>query len=423
MGIFAAEVKKRTSEEDILTSRVFGTLEILDRRQFLIPILEQCKVRIGEEINPNQLVFSYWPTIGETIPDVTIKDKSILILVESKLGAPLDDGQLVKEYENGLKEQKNLWLITVSSDYSEPTEVLDKAKNTLIQKGITEPRIHWINWQEIYTLLHKNAKIGNDTEQKLVNDLLSLLKTKGLSVFAQFEREQLNIVSEYWPEIVNFIQECSAFFGTLFSRLHKMDITPLDDLRSGWRSSKLKYSAYWLPRWIAVRAWDNKWNVGDGSQCLIILISLSPFELVAGYHVNFWKNVKLPIMLAEAANKCALFEKLRTLNNCSVSCYDWDFRLIYRVAEHKLNEETFGLTTLQNAVNLNLIIGRVFNQDEMISPKLVDEVVGCLEKIRNIVNENNIYFSRKIIEDFIPSKEIETVEAERIPEEGELAEE
>ena len=60
MGIFEAEVRRHTGEEDMLTSRVFGTLEILDRSKFVMPILEHCGVELGEEIDPGRFTFSYW---------------------------------------------------------------------------------------------------------------------------------------------------------------------------------------------------------------------------------------------------------------------------------------------------------------------------------------------------------------------------
>ena len=40
MGIFTSEVRGHIGDEDMLTSRIFGTLEILDRSKFLVPVLE-----------------------------------------------------------------------------------------------------------------------------------------------------------------------------------------------------------------------------------------------------------------------------------------------------------------------------------------------------------------------------------------------
>ena len=66
MGIFEAEVRRHTGEEDILTSRVFGTLEILDQAKFLIPILEQCGVKLAQETAPESFAFRYWK---EVVPE------------------------------------------------------------------------------------------------------------------------------------------------------------------------------------------------------------------------------------------------------------------------------------------------------------------------------------------------------------------
>ena len=45
-----------------------------------------------------------------------IKDKSILISIENKLGAKVGAEQLVDEYEDGMKLHKNFWLVAVTAD-------------------------------------------------------------------------------------------------------------------------------------------------------------------------------------------------------------------------------------------------------------------------------------------------------------------
>ncbi|MQY55604.1 MAG: hypothetical protein GH156_03415, partial [Dehalococcoidia bacterium] len=162
MGIFEAISRGHTGEEDMLSSSVFGILEILDRSKFLAPVLEHCGIALGEEMDPGRLSFSFWESTGKRTPDVILKDKSILISVESKLGEQVDSQQLVDEYEDGMKLHKNFWLVAVTADYVKPTEI-EKAKSVLRGREYKDPRVKWVNWQQIYSLLRRNAKNGNET--------------------------------------------------------------------------------------------------------------------------------------------------------------------------------------------------------------------------------------------------------------------
>jgi hypothetical protein len=425
MGIFEAQARKYTGEEDMLTSSVFGTLEIIDRSKFLAPILGQCGVELGEETDPGRFTFSYWETIGERTPDVVLKDKPILISIECKLNAPLDFRQLVDEYKDGVEAHKNFWLIAVTSDYVEPTEILQKAKDALIRDGYKEPRIQWLNWQQIHTFLRKNARIGNETEEKLIGNLLSLLKAKGLSVFIAFEKAQLSSVATLWPKVINFLEEYSAFLGTLSSRLHRKNITCIEKgyirevVQTGYKAMGLQDSTHWLPRSIAMRAWDNDWKEKEDSQGFLIFFRFSPLELEVGYRLGFWKQNLKP-MFIETAQSCALAEKLHPLN-CSVSYYGQDYEMLKnRVAGDSLSEEAFSLEALRNVGFV--IIGRAFNHAEMASLKLLDEVEECLVRIRDIINENDLYLTEEAITKHFASREaIEPVESQ--PSEQESAEE
>ena len=408
MGIFEAEVRRHTGEEDILTSRVFGALEILEKSKFLAPILEHCGVDMGE-IDIHHLAFSYWESIGKRTPDVILRDKSILMSIENKLGSSVDTWQLVEEYEDGMKLHGNFWLIATTAHYVEPSQV-EEAKSMLSKKGYKDPRIKWVNWQQIYAILRTNAESGNETEQKLIGDLLSLLKAKGLSVFTGFEKAQLSSVAALWPKAVDFMEGCSAFFGILSSRLYEKNITckekgyVQENVQTGWLAMGLRDSAYWLPRGISMRAWDNEWKGKDTSQGLLVRFRLSPLELNAGYRINIsGKNKTFGLWLTEVARRRALPEKLHKLRNCSVSYYDWDYALLNRVAGDGLSEQAFSSEALTKTSYV--VIGRVFDEEEIASPKLLDEVEGCLVRIRDIINENDLYLTEETIAKHVASYE------------------
>jgi hypothetical protein len=410
MGIFKAELRRHTGKEDVLTSRVFGALEILDTTKFLIPVLKQCGVELAQEVASESFSFSYWKTMGKRTPDVILEDKLNLIFFENNLGSSSDAGQLVEEYEDGIRCHKNFRLVAVTSDWVEPPEI-QQAKELLSRNGIKDPRIQWINWQKIYAILRSNANNGNQTEQKLVSDLLSLLEVEGLSTFVQFPKEQLDSIADLWPQMPGFLEDCSALFGTVSSRLHNKNIAFEGSIRHGWIATILRDFDYWMPRWIGIRAWDDNWKERDWRQCLIILLRLPPLELTVGYRLSLAGNESLYELFIKAAQSCDLAEKLRALNHCSVTHYDGqDFWPIDRIEKNSLGKETFSSEVLGNA--REVIIGRAFNHEEMASPKLLDEVEECLLHMRDIVNENGLYFTKQTIGSFTPRGVTEAMEGD-----------
>jgi hypothetical protein len=411
MGIFKAELRGHTGKEDVLTSRVFGTLEILDRSKFLLPILQQCGVQLLQETVPESFTFNYWREMGKRTPDVILEDNRNLIFFENKLNDSLHVDQLVEEYEDGIGCHKNFRLIAVTSDWIEPSEVIQKARESLRKKLGEEPQLQWINWQKIYAILRSNANNGNQTtEEKLINDLLSLLEAKGLSTFVQSPKEQLDNIFELWPQLPSFLEDCSALFGTLLSRLHDKNITTDDAIRRGGISRVLQDYARWVPRWIGIRAWDGNWKKGDWRQCLMVFVRLNPLELTAGYRLCPAGNERLYELFIRAAQGCDVAERLRAISDYSVTNYSGDFWLIDRVEKENINKETFSQKGLRNAVQV--IIGRAFNHEEMASPKLLDDIVECLVHMRDIINENGLYFAKQTIDNFTPQETKEPAEAE-----------
>lgn len=423
MGIFEAISRGHTGEEDMLSSSVFGILEILDRSKFLAPVLEHCGIALGEEMDPGRLSFSFWESTGKRTPDVILKDKSILISVESKLGEQVDSQQLVDEYEDGMKLHKNFWLVAVTADYVKPTEI-EKAKSVLRGREYKDPRVKWVNWQQIYSLLRRNAKNGNETEQKLIGDLLSLLEAKGLSMFDRFNETQLSSVAALWPEVTDLFHKCSALLGSLSSRLHEKNITCIEKtfnketVLTGIRSRMaLQDFGRWLPGGIGMRMWDNEWKERDPRQGFLLRLWVSPSTLEVGYRLGFGKNLKLRRMFSEAAQNCTLAEKLYTVDACVVSYYGSGYKLLNRETGDSLNDKTFSLKALENT--RFLMIGRRFNQEEIVSPRLVDEIEKCLLQMRDIVNKNDLYFSGQAIYD---TEEKEEEEEEEVNSEGQLEE-
>ena len=81
-----------------------------------------------------------------------------------------------------------------------------------------------------------------------------------------------------------------------------------------------------------------------------------------------------------------------------------------RVAGDSLNNEVFSEKALVNV--RFLVFGHVYDRLEMASPKLVDSIVECLVKLRDIVNENGLNFSKRAIDSFTPRGTEEQMEGQ-----------
>jgi hypothetical protein len=397
MGIFEAGVRRRAAEEDILTSYVFGSLEILDRDKFLLPVLKKCKVELAQEAIPENFAFSYWKKMDKRTPDVILEDKLNLILFENKLNIPLKSPQLVEEYEDGVRCGKNLWLVAVTSDRIEPAEV-EQTKERLIKNGTRDPRIRWTNWQTIYAVFRRNASIGNETEQKFANQLLCLLEAKGLRDFDKFDVQQLEAVVNLYPKWTKFLSDCFACLKTLEGRLEKKKFYV--------HYPRIEPALESTHSYISIDAWDHAWvkakkKKEDKKQYLhavfhVYTTSAKPLELIAGYFLEFrHENKERAWKLRNAFSKrvmretSTLIERLKE-QNYSVICYSGSEEPEDIVSGEELNKELFSQESLEKFTVIGF--GRIFDDlEEIASAKLLDKVENCLIAIRDIINENNLY--------------------------------
>ena len=80
-SIFEAESRGKNKDEDIVTSRVFGIYNIVNKSLILGKFLEKVGIKIPkEEVEDAQI--RLWETHGECIPDAVIQTKSNLVFVE-----------------------------------------------------------------------------------------------------------------------------------------------------------------------------------------------------------------------------------------------------------------------------------------------------------------------------------------------------
>ena len=392
MGIFEANIRGHTGDEDTLTSSVFGVLEVVDSSKFLTPILEIWGGWPLDSDRSTDFTFEYWKSAGKRIPDVIIRNNAALIFIECKLGSPADTRQLVEEYKDGVSTGENFRLVLVTADNNKPSEI-DAASTKLKAQGFQDPRLQWISWQQIYAVLKQNIESDNHVEKRLVQAVLLLLKSKGLSMFEQFQQNQISRVTELWPDMVSFIEECSALFQTLSSHLKEKNIVCEDSIRTGNITRLLQHPRYWVPRWLGIRAWDEKWEK-DFHQCLIVLFLLNPLQLNVGYRLSIGGEYrKLWEMFSDVAKNRELALKLQE-RNYSVSLYGAD---LVPTAEIGGDDIKQGLATHVTRGVGDVVIGRVFTNDELYSTDLLSNIEECLIELRNIIRDEKLYLSTKII--------------------------
>jgi len=180
--LVCSRLKKRgkTSDEDILTSKVFGILSKIDKTLVLGQILKE----VGVIIPCDELVeaeITLWEDYNGTVPDVSIETTSNLVFIECKLNSPISIEQLKREYNEGMKFGKNFRLLCLTKDYVEPSEI-KSLKSSF-------PEIVWMNWQSINAQL-RSPNLGSldDISYGLIQDLADLLGSQGLRGFAGFKK-------------------------------------------------------------------------------------------------------------------------------------------------------------------------------------------------------------------------------------------
>jgi len=120
--VFEADIRRHLDvPEDVLTSRVFGSVSLMtDRRVRAFCVL------LGAPARPvGRPTFTFWPTYRTCEPDVEIRSGTRWALfVEAKDGSPLTADQLCNEYREGAPVLGRLRVVAVTRDAIEPPAAL-----------------------------------------------------------------------------------------------------------------------------------------------------------------------------------------------------------------------------------------------------------------------------------------------------------
>lgn len=213
--------------EDQLTGDVFGSLRYISFDKVMKKILERSNI-LGNDFSKVVDIISnmdieywdenikFWPYNSNAELDIILEFKDIVIGIEVKLysGISSDDSieQIDDDVENEVKEESINQLARESRVLSQIIEHTNKLALLLfiapenrckkISTGVYNRRIikdkvelGYISWEEILEAMKeiKKEKKLNRYEQLIINDIISLLKRKGLERFKSFNFEYQDI--------------------------------------------------------------------------------------------------------------------------------------------------------------------------------------------------------------------------------------
>ncbi|MBN1825885.1 MAG: hypothetical protein JW958_06425 [Candidatus Eisenbacteria bacterium] len=259
MSLYAAEAHARTTREEVLLSRLFGTLEIVDREAYLGEILRQAKVEIpAREIASTQIQF--WPELGHGSPDVILESDSLLLFVVGWDPGRFDKRKLHLLVENGWKLSPRFNLLLISDGNAAPPEVEELNQDL---PGHREAPFRWVGWRSIYRTLYQSLRERKEEApaKELVNDLLGLLAAEGRAPFIGFHDAVLRDYRESLPAIDRLQTSVRLLLSDLERHLQGSGIqriSPRDgkDEDMPWQAPRVLHQEYadesWDPRLLSV---------------------------------------------------------------------------------------------------------------------------------------------------------------------------
>ena len=372
--------------EDLLTDHVFGAIRHLPRSHVLLPLLQAW---FPEETWPERDVevatIGFWPTFGNTEPDVLIRVGAKTVVVEAKLwsgfgkGLHEEDDQLIREYrvvsDWALSRRLEPPLIlAVTAGLDEPPEV-DAARDYVGNDA--SPRFQWTNWQSIAGMLSDCRDQLARHEQLLIDDVLAVTERRGVrKMFEGFENE------DYWLMAAAQRRSSKSVFPTvatfcldLMSRLKDQGIGPGSggiSIRTH-NSSSLSHPERWGLNYLYLPLWPEHWPKPNNwlDALLFVQFSLREPEVWVGYRQRIKTKHKGPWV----QDIPGTVDALRQLGDRTILEAKYpDLGLPVRVSEASaLDEETFA-RMLDNS-EIFLSIHRSLPLDSIIGTSVVAEMM------------------------------------------------
>ncbi len=303
MSLYAAEDRARSTREEILLSRLFGTLFMVNREGYLGGLFQ----KTGMSVAPADLAtlqIQFWPELGAYSPDVVIEGDSTLLFVVARRRNALDVENLVRLAENGWKLSPRFRLLLVTDGKTQPGEV-EEMENAL-PKQRRSP-LAWIGWSQIYSFVHQTlrSREENATTRELIGALLALFAAERLAPFVGFDGGDLRNYRESIPSVDRVYTTAGLLVSDFDALLAESKIRRISTHTPGVEEIRSK-----APRSLEVRYADESWDpaalAGGG-------LFLKADYLVGEIHLGFESDTTDPrarALLVEARQHIVrLFEK------------------------------------------------------------------------------------------------------------------
>lgn len=316
IGPFEAEARGKEKDEDILTSRVFGIFNRVDKVTVLGTIFNKLGINVPEE-ELKQAEIRLWEAHDGTIPDAEIKTKSSLVFVEDKLESPLIVEQLKREYKAGSVSKKIFYLLCITKHFLEPPEI-EETRTAC-------PQIRWMNWQGLNAILRRisESKQLDITSKGLIADLLKVLNSKGLRGFAGFREKDVKEIAKGTGSMFSYFNEIGIFIRELRSQLESHGIE-LKTRKGSWfhrdgRGTRLKQPDDWVTCHLTFAFGVKEWPFRSfwSSSYLFVRFYLSDEEedpIVFGYSIRTKGNkTNTDAFIDKRQEICSYLEESETI--------------------------------------------------------------------------------------------------------------
>ncbi|RJS92432.1 hypothetical protein CW705_02800 [Candidatus Bathyarchaeota archaeon] len=385
VGPFEAEARRKDKEEDVLTSRVFGILNRIDKIAVLGLILRNLGIKIPDE-EIKQAEIRLWEEYDGTIPDAVIETKSTLIFVECKLESPLIIEQLKREYKEGIAEEKDFYLLCITKHFLEPLEIKQARREC--------PKIVWTSWQELNAILRRTSESEKlDIISKgLISDLLKLLDAKGLRGFAGFKEINLKQIVKGTNAMHSYFNEISIFIRELQSQLDPSEIV-LKTRKGSWfhrdgRGTRLEGPDDWITSHLTFAFGAKDWPFTDfwSSSYLFVRFYLveGKDKVLFGYSMKTKGNSRNIDALIEKKNEiCSFLKESRSIS--LVFIRSWREYVYDLYSGDEIVEELFKRENLEDAFRVEFCSS--INDEDFSNRKMLEVVRDTLVNLRKAVKD------------------------------------
>jgi len=185
LSLYAAEAHARMNREEVLLSRLFGTLKMVDRETYLAALLGEA----GVEVAPGEyasLQIQFWPELGAASPDVVLESESLLLFVVGWVRERVRREELLPLVRAGWKLSPRFHLLLLT-DGSAPPHGIDEVHAEL--RSTRDAPCRWLGWSRVYEILYRRLRERGEPPpaRDVIEDLLGLLAAEGRAPFLGFD--------------------------------------------------------------------------------------------------------------------------------------------------------------------------------------------------------------------------------------------